>query len=120
MNFHYFYKQQLKVSPQEIVTYGQNHVVKITVEKTKGQKRTSPVTSYSSGQKAEKKRSTTNANETSRSWGDIFRQQNLLHMIKEQSSKRSEDRKAEKNINATTKKQNTVKHSVSFIYYIHF
>jgi len=100
--------------------YGRDHVVKVTVNKTKGQKRTSPVTSHSPGQKAEKKRSTTNANETSRRWGDIFTQQNLLHMTKEeQSSKHGEDRKAEKNINATTKKQNTIKHSVSFIYYIH-
>jgi len=97
--------------------YGQHHVVKVTVGKTKGQKRTSPVTSYSSGQKAEKKRSTINANETSRSWGDIFRQQNLLHMTKEQSSKHSEVRKVEKNSNATTKKQSITKHSVSFIYY---
>lgn len=49
-------------------------------------------------------------------WGNVFRQQNLVYMTKEQPSKRSEDREAKKNINAK-RPQSTVKHSVSIVLY---
>ncbi|KAL6260080.1 hypothetical protein P5V15_007619 [Pogonomyrmex californicus] len=95
---------------KEVLLLGQDHIVEITVssKKVKDQKHISPTVSVSSGQKAEKKKSTTVEN---KNWGDTFRQQNLLYMAK-QSSKRTEDREIKRNVNTKKPQRNIVKHPV--------
>lgn len=119
MNFFYFYKQCVTPS-KNLVLFGKNHVIEVIIKNNKGQKRTSPVASFSPEQKAEKKRSTTNDDKMPQDWGNILRQQNLLYMTKEQPFKHTEDRKAKKNINAKKQQKSTVKHPVSIIYHIYF
>ncbi|XP_077274131.1 uncharacterized protein LOC143903928 isoform X2 [Temnothorax americanus] len=87
---------------------GQGDGIEVTVKKTKGQKRTSPVANFNSGQKAEKERSTINDNKSPQNWGNIFGEQNLVHMTKERSTKHDKDREAKKNTSAKTQ-QSTAK-----------
>ncbi|XP_071561992.1 uncharacterized protein [Temnothorax nylanderi] len=101
--------KRVMMPSKEIILLGQGDGIEVTVKKTKGQKRTSPVANFNSGQKAEKKRSTINDNKSPQNWGNIFREQNLLHMTKEQSTKHGKDREAKKNTSAKTQ-QSPVKH----------
>ncbi|XP_071561988.1 uncharacterized protein [Temnothorax nylanderi] len=103
--------KRVMMPSKEIILLGQGDGIEVTVKKTKGQKRTSPVANFNSGQKAEKKRSTINDNKSPQNWGNIFREQNLLHMTKEQSTKHGKDREAKKNTSAKTQ-QSPVKHPV--------
>ncbi|XP_024886394.1 uncharacterized protein LOC112463924 isoform X1 [Temnothorax curvispinosus] len=103
------HKQRVTMPSKEIILLGQGDSIEVTVKKTKGQKRTSPVANFNSEQKAEKKRSTINDNKSPQKWGNIFREQNLIHMTKEQSTKHDENREAKKNTSAKTQ-QSTGKH----------
>lgn len=106
----------MKSSPftEIVLPMNQALTLELTVKETKEQERTSPAVNFSPGQKAEKKRSTTNDSKPPQ-WSNVFTQ-NLLRVTKEQSSKHNEDRKAKKNMNV--KKQQ--KSMVSVISYIYF
>ncbi|XP_011687346.1 PREDICTED: uncharacterized protein LOC105449690 isoform X1 [Wasmannia auropunctata] len=91
-----------------------DQMIEITLIRNKGQKRTSPAASLSPKQKTEKKRSTTNNSETPQNWGNVFRQQNLLCMTKDQSPKRNEHREAKKDTNAKRQQKSIpIKHRKS-------
>jgi len=98
----------------------QGDIVEVTVkreDKTKGQKRASPMVNSGYGQKTEKKRSMTNDNETLQNWGRIFAEQNLSYMKRTQSSmsaKHSEGKEMRKH--AGTKRQQTNVRSISVIF----
>lgn len=91
---------------------------KITIEKTKGQKRTSPAANFSLGQKTEKKRSTIDNSEPRQNWGNFFRQQTLLYMTKKPCTCQNGEKETKKNVNAKVQQKSTVKYPVSITNYI--
>lgn len=107
--------QRVTIPSKEVVQFNKDDLFKITIEKTKGQKRTSPAASLSSGQKVEKKRSTTNNNEPRQNWGNFFRQQTLLYMTKKPCTCQNGEKETNKNVNTKNQQKSTVKHPVSII-----
>lgn len=108
-NSYHFDAQCVTTSPaKEVIFLSKGDVVEVTLkrqEKLKDQKHTSPIIS-SPGQKAERKRSTTNSNsEVPQSWSSILGEQNLLYM-EAQSRKHSENKETNKNSNAKKVQQN--------------
>lgn len=111
--------QRVTAPSKEVVQFRKDDLFKITIEKTKGQKRTSPVANFSPGQKVEKKRSTTDNSELGQNWGNFFRQQTLLYMTKKPCTCQNDERETKKNINAKNQQKSTVKHPVSIINCVH-
>ncbi|XP_011875660.1 PREDICTED: uncharacterized protein PFB0145c-like [Vollenhovia emeryi] len=99
-----------KAPSEQVILLSPGDEIALAITRNKGKKRTSPVASFSPGQKAEKKRSTTNESEPPKqNWVNVLTH-NSMPITKDKPSKRSEDRETIKNTNTKKQQKSTVKH----------